>query len=630
MRAHDEPQRTTTPPHRNPPHHRPTPPAGPAAAIIALHRQAGNTAVTRAIQRLQPHTDPDRATDHPRPVRHTTVHDVLRTPGTPISEPLRHDMEARLGADFSDVRLHTGALAERSARELGARAYTSGNHIVLGPGGTDRHTLAHELTHVIQQRTGPVTGTDNGHGLRVSDPGDAYERAAEANAARALAAPRPEAGPVAAGGETGVQRAAEAEGTVPRGSPVPIQRWVWVGNRRIRSDDPIVANNDNMKRLVEDQLVHDYLSENEFADHAAGNTDHIGNLSGFSQGTWVRFEPSGTNVIGETHTEVTLRDVLTAVRSSSFRYEAFSVDELPPNSKMSEAYEASTQELFNQMPTGGVTDKREFAADSLFPKTGETLAVLKKLLADGQLDALGDGRYFGKTASRYLKIAWGYGKDVEAEASTFDRFQRVAKAKETALAESVTKTKSRLDGFITSLAYDSYLGDAINALGDPDSAARRDILADLQQFCQAFIDAALARPRTDLPVAGRMKVEAMARKPGSDPEKVFLKWRDLHFAEAVAKAVRDGVRYVGMGQDHLTELETKRRLPAGSRAYYLGSTGGAAGREVGRDIIEFERNTRRRLDEVEKERERTTRATAPPPGPGGSPSGSFDLDLGPL
>jgi len=636
MHAHDERQRTTTPPRRDPPRHRPTPSAGPAAAILALHRQAGNAAVTRAIQRLRRGGAPGHQTHRdgggPEPVQRFTVHEVLRSAGTPLAGPVRQDMEARLGADFSDVRLHTGALAERSARELGARAYTSGNHIVIGPGGTDRHTLAHELTHVIQQRTGPVAGTDNGHGLRISDPNDTHERAAEANAARALAAPRPENRPVTTGGEAAVRRAAEAEDTdtVPRGSPVPVQRWAWVGNRRVRPDDPIIAN-EAMKKLAGDELVHDYTGESEFADHAAGRTDHIGNLSGFSEGTWVRFAPTGTNVIGEAHTEVTLRDVLAAVGSQSFRYEAFSVDELPPNSRMSEAYEAGTQELFDQMPTGGVTDKRRFAADSLFPKTGETLAVLQKLLAAGQLGALGFGRHFGTTASRYLKIAWGYGKDVEEEASGFDPVQRVAtRAKETALAQVVARTRSRLDGFITSLSYGDHLGDAINRLGAPGSAAHRDIVADLQQFCQAFIDAALARPRTDLPLAGRMKVEGMARKPGSDPEKVFLKWRDLHFAEVVAKAVRDGVRYVGMGQDHLTELDTKGRLPTGSRGYYLGSTGAAAHREVGKDISAFERNTRRRLDEVEKERERAARATAPATGSGGSPSGSFDLDLGPL
>ncbi|WP_244188948.1 DUF4157 domain-containing protein [Streptomyces yokosukanensis] len=130
---------------------------------------------------------------HEEPVQRAAAHAVLRSPGRPLEAPLRTEMEARLGADFSRVRLHTGAAARRSAQELGARAYTSGENVVIGSGGADKHTLAHELTHVIQQRQGPVAGTDSGDGLRVSDPSDRFERAAEANAKRVMTAPLPSA-----------------------------------------------------------------------------------------------------------------------------------------------------------------------------------------------------------------------------------------------------------------------------------------------------------------------------------------------------------------------------------------------------------------------------------------------------
>ncbi|MER5612477.1 DUF4157 domain-containing protein [Streptomyces sp. NPDC002215] len=119
-------------------------------------------------------------------VQRSTVHDVLRTPGRALDEETRTDMEDRLGADFSDVRVHTDAAARASAAEVGAHAYTSGNHIVIGTGGADRHTLAHELTHVIQQRRGAVAGTDRGDGLKVSDPSDRFEREAEASARHAM------------------------------------------------------------------------------------------------------------------------------------------------------------------------------------------------------------------------------------------------------------------------------------------------------------------------------------------------------------------------------------------------------------------------------------------------------------
>ncbi|WSR88404.1 DUF4157 domain-containing protein [Streptomyces erythrochromogenes] len=127
-------------------------------------------------------------------VQRSAVHDVLRAPGRPLDEATRTDMESRLGADFSDVRIHTGGAAKASAAEVGARAYTSGSHVVVGEGGADKHTLAHELTHVIQQRQGPVAGADNGEGLRVSDPSDRFEREAEANARRVMSGPAPQPG----------------------------------------------------------------------------------------------------------------------------------------------------------------------------------------------------------------------------------------------------------------------------------------------------------------------------------------------------------------------------------------------------------------------------------------------------
>ncbi|MFH9391785.1 DUF4157 domain-containing protein [Streptomyces sp. NPDC017556] len=164
-------------------------PSGVPASLLGLQRSLGNAAVAQLIARER--EDRDEGEGEDRPVQRAMAHQVLRSPGRPMQEPLRREMEGRLGADFSAVRIHADPVAQRSAAEVGARAYTSGEHVVVGDGGKDRHTLAHELTHVIQQRQGPVAGTDTGDGLRVSDPGDRFEREAEANASRVMAAPAP-------------------------------------------------------------------------------------------------------------------------------------------------------------------------------------------------------------------------------------------------------------------------------------------------------------------------------------------------------------------------------------------------------------------------------------------------------
>ncbi|MFF3258251.1 DUF4157 domain-containing protein [Streptomyces sp. NPDC002932] len=152
----------------------------------------------------------------PSAVQRSTVHKVLNSGGRPLDDSTRTSMEARLGADLSDVRVHDDSAARASATELGARAYTSGSHVVIGAGGADRLTLAHELTHVLQQRSGPVAGTDNGAGLSVSDPSDRFEREAESNARRVMAGPGPDL--ATEGGETaGHPQPAHAVQRLPAG-----------------------------------------------------------------------------------------------------------------------------------------------------------------------------------------------------------------------------------------------------------------------------------------------------------------------------------------------------------------------------------------------------------------------------
>jgi uncharacterized protein DUF4157/glucose-regulated metallopeptidase M90 len=80
---------------------------------------------------------------------------VMNTP-----ENLRSHFETRFGHDFSRVRVHTDGEAAEKAEAVQARAYTLGGDIVFGKGeyapSTPRgkRLLAHELTHVVQQRRG--------------------------------------------------------------------------------------------------------------------------------------------------------------------------------------------------------------------------------------------------------------------------------------------------------------------------------------------------------------------------------------------------------------------------------------------------------------------------------------------
>jgi hypothetical protein len=161
------------------------PARGSSSDIAAAPRANGLPASTPARRRgaaarpLRPSQVPVQSTATPARM----VTEVLRGSGESLGAPVREEMTSLLNADFSSVRVHTGTAARASAAAIGARAYTFGDHVVIGDGGADKHTLTHELVHVIQQRQGLVTGTDVGNGLKVSDPADRFEQEAAASAA---------------------------------------------------------------------------------------------------------------------------------------------------------------------------------------------------------------------------------------------------------------------------------------------------------------------------------------------------------------------------------------------------------------------------------------------------------------
>jgi len=88
------------------------------------------------------------------------VRETLRASGQPLDPATRAFMEPRFGHEFGGVRVHRDAKAAESAKAVKARAYTAGQHVVMGAGQPSpetiagRHLLAHELAHVVQQSYG--------------------------------------------------------------------------------------------------------------------------------------------------------------------------------------------------------------------------------------------------------------------------------------------------------------------------------------------------------------------------------------------------------------------------------------------------------------------------------------------
>ena len=174
--------------------------------LLGLQRAVGNGGVTSMIE------------DERSP-----VHDVISSGGRPLDDghPHRHGGPAR-------PRLRRRPGPRRRRRPSSPHRRSTPTPTPSAPTSSssatsttrrptaDKTMLAHELTHVVQQRSGPVDGTPSAGGIKVSDPSDRFERDAAANAERVMSAP-PEAAPTtAAAPAPAVQRDVDEDAPVQR------------------------------------------------------------------------------------------------------------------------------------------------------------------------------------------------------------------------------------------------------------------------------------------------------------------------------------------------------------------------------------------------------------------------------
>ena len=153
-------------------------PATPVDALRKVASNAGNAAFARFAApgsgllpggRVHPDVESAIAT--------------ARGHGRVLDGPVRERVGEALADPLTDVRVHADERADTLARSVSARAFTTGADIFFARGEYRPRTasgdalLAHELTHVVQQRGSPTTGP-----LTVTDAGGALETEAEAMA----------------------------------------------------------------------------------------------------------------------------------------------------------------------------------------------------------------------------------------------------------------------------------------------------------------------------------------------------------------------------------------------------------------------------------------------------------------
>jgi Domain of unknown function (DUF4157) len=180
--------------------------------LVALQRQVGNAQVARMLaqregeeEELQAKHDPIQREGEEEEV--AAKHDPIQREGEaapqaevgleggPLSSDLsgrissrrgggaaldsgtRATMEQSFGTSFEDVRVHTDGESDALNRSISAKAFTTGSDVFFRKDASpsDQSLLAHELTHVVQQRG--MGGS--GGGMSVGAAGDTHEQQAD-------------------------------------------------------------------------------------------------------------------------------------------------------------------------------------------------------------------------------------------------------------------------------------------------------------------------------------------------------------------------------------------------------------------------------------------------------------------
>ena len=239
----------------------------------AVNRKAPSEAIRPAADGVLQRTAVKPA---PLQVVSPDVLQALHSPGRPLDAKTRLFMESRFVHDFSGVRVHTDAQAAESAHTINALAYTVGQDLVFGQGryapGTQegRRLLAHELTHVVQQR-GHEAFTNEPLHISTFEPAEAEARS-----------------------NAGGIDAADSIKTAPLLSPPQIQREVMGGE-----DDPIHRD-----------MIEEWRKRHGFPPHGkdssgnqVGPTDAEIKYGGLLTGDRTADKPSATSEAAESQVE---------------------------------------------------------------------------------------------------------------------------------------------------------------------------------------------------------------------------------------------------------------------------------------------------------------------------------------
>jgi hypothetical protein len=148
-----------------------------SSRLAGLHRHIGNQGVQRLVAQRSGQGATELEDETAKRI------DGARGSGRPLDASVQESVGTAMGQDFSGVQVHTSPESDSLNKQLGAKAFTTGQDVFFSEGAYQPQTqsgqelIAHELTHVAQQGSGAVSG---GGRMTVNAPGDSYEQEADA------------------------------------------------------------------------------------------------------------------------------------------------------------------------------------------------------------------------------------------------------------------------------------------------------------------------------------------------------------------------------------------------------------------------------------------------------------------
>lgn len=162
------------------------------------------------------------------------------TQGSAGAVPHKAKMEQAFGTSFDDVKAHTGGASAKANDQLGAKAFTSGSDVAFKDASPSPELVAHELTHVVQQRGG-AAGLQ--HKLTLGGTGDSFEQEADQVAST-----------VASGGKVDAASISKAPSGLVSRAPAPLPKKfdkVWDAHpHNYQADDSQNTTSDDVNKAA--------------------------------------------------------------------------------------------------------------------------------------------------------------------------------------------------------------------------------------------------------------------------------------------------------------------------------------------------------------------------------------------